>query len=48
MMGLPASKLRLTVRAQPRRAGMDRVVRASGRTCSISSANRMAKKLMAQ
>jgi hypothetical protein len=42
----PASKFVLVQRAQARSIAWIGFCRASGRTCSISSANRMAKKDM--
>jgi hypothetical protein len=46
--GLPASKLRLTQRAQKRNLPWIAFCGPSGRTCSISRANSSAKKLMAE
>ena len=43
---LPASKLRLTDSAHARSPAWMGLLRARGRACSISRANRMAKKLM--
>src|SRR5690606_12660431 len=45
--GVPASKLRFTDSAHARRPAWIGLLRASGRACSSSRANKMAKKLMA-